>query len=137
MSFSISFVVHGNAVAFARAGAMGKRRFTPTPQRNYMAAIAMHAANAMGDMPPVDGPVFLEMRIEYLVPPSWSKKKAAAATWKTSAPDADNLAKIAKDAMSKIVYRDDAQVAWILVKKVYGPQARSTITITELGARVE
>jgi Holliday junction resolvase RusA-like endonuclease len=126
MSFGISFVVPGNAVAFARS------RFTPTPQRNYMAIVKDKAFEAMAGRAPVTCPVEMLLEVEYLVPPSWSKKRAAAAKWKTSKPDADNLAKLVKDALSKIVYADDAQVASLVVRKVYGLHARSTISIEEL-----
>lgn len=132
MTRSISFVVPGQAVQFARAGSRGARRFTPAPQRNYMAAISYYAAIAMNGEPPFDGPVKLVMVVQYLIPCSWSKKRRDRAFWKTSAPDADNLAKIAKDAMSKIVYQDDAQVACLIVHKQYGPLAQATIIVGEL-----
>jgi Holliday junction resolvase RusA-like endonuclease len=136
--FSISFVVPGEAKQFARAGSRGAQRFTPRPQRDYMAAVKMFAQTAMGDEPPRTGPLALTMRVEYLIPPSWSKKRRDAAKWKTTAPDADNLAKIVKDALNKIVYCDDAQIAYLVVQKVYSEFARSTICVTELcegGAR--
>jgi Holliday junction resolvase RusA-like endonuclease len=132
VSFGISFVVHGKSVAFARAGAMGKRRFTPTPQRNYMMAVAQKGFEAMSGHEPVTCPVGMVLEVEYLVPSSWSAKRKAAATWKTSKPDADNLAKIVKDALSKIVYADDAQVVSLIVRKMYGPYERSTISILSL-----
>jgi Holliday junction resolvase RusA-like endonuclease len=129
---SIHFVIPGAAVQFARAGSHGAQRFTPKPQRNYMAEVKYRASALMSGSSPWTGPVELRMRVEYLVPKSWSKKKQAAAKWKATAPDADNLAKIVKDALSKIVYADDAQVVSLTVQKVYGPLARSTISITEL-----
>jgi Holliday junction resolvase RusA-like endonuclease len=132
MPFGISFVVPGQAVQFARAGSRGTRRFTPKRQADHMAVIKMLAAKAMDGTPPISGPVEMRMRVEYLVPPSWPKKKRAAAKWKASAPDADNLAKIAKDAMNKIVFVDDAQVASLIVQKVFSEFARTTISVIEL-----
>ncbi len=117
---------------FARAGSRGAQRFTPPKQRDYMGSVKMFAQTAMGDDEPRTGPLALSMRVEYLIPQSWPAKKRDSAKWKTTAPDADNLAKLVKDAMNKIVYHDDAQIVWLTVQKVYGLHARSTITITEL-----
>lgn len=128
----ISFVVPGQAVQFARAGSKGARRFTPAPQRSYMNAVANLAFEAMDGLPPTNKPVSLQLRVEYLVPESWPQKRKAVAKWKTSAPDADNLAKIVKDALNAIVYIDDALVVELTVQKVYGLQARSTVVVTEL-----
>jgi Holliday junction resolvase RusA-like endonuclease len=128
----ISFVVPGEPVPFARAGANGKARFTPRKQADFMAAIRLYAQQAMGETAPIDGPVELCLRAEYLVPASWPKKKKDAAKWKASKPDADNLAKIFKDAMNTIVWKDDAQVASLTVQKTYGLFARVTVTVAEL-----
>ncbi len=67
---------------------------------------------------------------------SWPKKRAAAAKWRTSKPDADNLAKIVADAMNAIVFADDAQVASLIVQKTYGPLAGVTVTATLLDREV-
>jgi Holliday junction resolvase RusA-like endonuclease len=128
----ISLCIPGEPVPFARAGANGKTRFTPKKQSTFMGQIGFYASRAMAGRPPFDGPIELHIQAEYLVPASWSKKKQEAAVWKASKPDADNLAKIAKDAMSKIIYRDDAQVVSLTVKKIYSPIARLIIIITEI-----
>ncbi len=132
MSWSISFTVPGQAVQFARAGSRGAQRFTPPKQRDHMAAVKMFAATAMGDDSPREGPLKLDLLVAYLIPKSWSAKKRDAAFWKTTAPDADNLAKLVKDSLNKIVYHDDAQIVWLEVRKVYGDRAQSRITITAL-----
>lgn len=132
MTGMISFVVPGDAVPFARAGSRGTMRFTPPKQRSYEGAIKAFAFAAMGGKPPIKGPVHLIIQAEYLIPPSWSKKKRAAAEWKESKPDADNIAKIFKDAMNRIVFEDDAQVASLIVQKKYGIFARVTVSVMEL-----
>ncbi len=130
----IAFEVPGEAVPFARAGKHGKRHFTPAKQSNYMAVVKDLAMKAMRDQPPMTGPVEYAFRATYLIPESWSKKKRAAAVWKQSKPDWDNLAKLAGDAMNKIVYVDDAQIASAVVQKRYGPVCRVTISIMQLEA---
>jgi hypothetical protein len=111
----IAFTVPGEPVPFARAGAHGKRRFTPRKQSDAMGAVRMFAERAV-----------------YLVPESWSKKRRATALWKSSKPDADNIAKLIKDALSTVVYVDDAQIAELTVQKVYGPIAGVTVTIEKM-----
>ena len=129
----IHFTVPGDAVPFARTRInKGGALFTPPKQRSYEGVIKTFALKAMGGQPAIKGPIHLIIRAEYLVPKSWSKKKRAAAEWKESKPDADNIAKIFKDAMNKIVFEDDAQVAYLIVQKKYGIFARVTVSVMEL-----
>lgn len=108
------------------------RTFTPPKTVAFEARVADAAARAMEGCAPFEGPLRVECRAVYLHPASWSGKKKARAVWKTSKPDADNIGKIAKDAMNKIVFRDDAQVAELLVQKKYGPVAKFVVVVTEL-----
>jgi Holliday junction resolvase RusA-like endonuclease len=129
---TIALHIPGEPVPFARAGANGKRRFTLGKQRGFMSIIKDEAEKRMEGRAPFDGPVSMTIRATYLVPQSWSQKRKSAALWKASKPDADNLSKLVKDALNTIVYRDDAQVACLLVQKVYGPLAGLVVTISEL-----
>lgn len=130
----ISFSVPGEPIPFARAGANGKRRFTPPKQASYMSIVRMFARRAMGPRggEPFDGPLALTIRATYLVPASWSAKKKSEARWKESKPDADNIAKLLKDAMNTVVYRDDAQIAELVVQKKYGPIASVVVSVESL-----
>lgn len=130
----IAFTIPGEPVAFARAGANGGQRFTPKRQRDFMALVRLAASKAMDGQEPFAGPVQLSIRAAYLVPTSWPKKKAALAKWRTSKPDADNIAKIVSDAMNTIVFADDAQVVSLTVQKVYGPLAGVTVSVQALNS---
>lgn len=46
-----------------------------------------------------------------------------------STPDADNIAKLVKDALNGIAYDDDAQVYSLTVRKVYSDHARTSVTV--------
>lgn len=129
----ICFSIPGEPVQFARAGRNGKRSFTPATQANFMAAVQMHASRAMDGLEPLQGPVRLEARFTYARPKSHKKAQLASA-WKTSTPDADNLIKIIKDSCNTIVWRDDAQVADMMVQKVYGPVVGAVVVVTPLDA---
>lgn len=116
-------------MAFARAGRNGKFSFTPAPQRSFMGAIKAAAYQEMQGRSPMEGALTMRVVATYLVPASWSKKRKAAAKWKTSKPDADNISKIVKDALSKVAYVDDAQVAELHVSKLYGPIASLAVSV--------
>jgi Holliday junction resolvase RusA-like endonuclease len=128
----VSFHVPSEPVPFARAGANGKRRFTPSKQAHAMDAIRLHAQRAMAGQQPFEGPVELSVRATYIVPASWSKKRRDAAVWKASKPDADNLGKIVADSLNSIAYHDDAQITSMTVQKVYGLKAGLTVSISQL-----
>lgn len=108
--------------------------FTPQKTVNYEALIKDAAARVMGDREPFDGALRLTIRAVYLIPQSWSAKKKRDAIWKTSKPDWDNLGKLVSDACNKIVYRDDAQVAEVVVQKQYGPLSGLTVSVEPLSA---
>jgi len=128
----ISFTIPGDAVPFARAGARGKRRFTPRRQADYAAVVKIFASRAFAGREPFDGPVSIAIRATYSVPPSWSAKKKSDALWKTSKPDADNIFKLVADAINKIAYQDDAQIVDLSVQKKYGPVAGVVVSVTEI-----
>jgi Holliday junction resolvase RusA-like endonuclease len=123
----VAFNIPGEPIAFARSGGNGKVRFTPKRQRDFMALVKLAAHKAMDGQAPLEGPIELRIRAVYRVPTSWPKKRAAEARWRTSKPDADNLAKIVSDSINEIVFRDDAQVSSLIVQKTYGPIAGVTV----------
>jgi len=118
---SITFFVPGDPIPFARAGANGARRFTPKKQRNGMAVARLCAERAMTEAgrKPFEGPVRLTVRATFVIPASWPKKKQAAAHWKCSKPDLDNVVKLIKDAVKSVVWIDDAQVSKLDAEKIY------------------
>jgi Holliday junction resolvase RusA-like endonuclease len=128
----VQFVIPGESVPWARAGAQGKRHFTPKRQSDFMGAVKTIAAAAMRGAPPLAGPVSMDVRAVYLIPESWSKKRKAAAYWKASKPDCSNITKILEDAINSIVYVDDAQVAHLNVVKIYGPVAFVRVVVESL-----
>ena len=64
------------------------------------------------------GPIALDMTFTFVRPPSVSAKRRPQPTVK---PDLSKLYRAAEDAMTGIVFVDDAQVTDAHVVKVYGP----------------
>lgn len=58
--------------------------------------------------------------------------KPSAPTWHTSKPDATKLLRCIEDAMTGIVWTDDAVIAKQEVFKGYGSQIGAKVTVTEL-----
>jgi len=130
------FTVRGPPVAWARARKHGKTHFKAPKPRAHETYIAWQAKRAMNGAPPVKGPVHVTVQAVVPIPSSWSATKKLAAVGQAllpiSRPDVDHYAKLAMDAMNKLVYADDAQVVRLTIDKVYGLEPRTTITVTEL-----
>ncbi len=106
------------------------RTYTPANTADAERSIGWEARKAMAGQPPLEGPLFLLIAAYFEVPASWSKKKKEAARWKTSKPDLDNLVKIVKDALNKIVWLDDAQVVQLFSTKTYSMPAGIRVEVS-------
>lgn len=106
--------------------------YTPAQTRSYESMLRLAAQEAMAGRIPIDGPVEVEVLACMPIPVSWSKRKrsdAIAGTVKpTSRPDVDNLVKML-DAFNEVVWRDDKQVVWCRVAKVYSEKPRLRIDV--------
>jgi Holliday junction resolvase RusA-like endonuclease len=132
----ITISLLGEPIAFARSRiSRGGTIYTPTPQRNYMAALrnAADAAMSFAGEPPFDEPIHLELVAELGVPASWSKKKQAQALLglvrPAKRPDLSNLLKLAEDALNSVVFRDDCLIVSLYARKVFGVQPKCVITV--------
>lgn len=100
------------------------RSYTPAKTMLYESEIMQMAKAAMGSTPPLETPVSVFCYVTLPVPKSYSKKLTAACLTGSKRPcvkpDADNVAKAFLDGMNKVVYKDDAQVVNLHVKKLYG-----------------
>jgi crossover junction endodeoxyribonuclease RusA len=77
-----------------------------------------------------DGPVRVRIVFNRSRPKSKRKKAMYAAT----RPDIDKLARAVLDAMTGIVFIDDAQVAGLIAEKRYADRASVEITVEEIEA---
>ena len=65
-----------------------------------------------------DGAIHLELEFYFRITKT-NKGKFKSGDYVTKKPDSDNLAKSIMDAMNTICFKDDGQVASLLVKKIY------------------
>lgn len=129
--------------------------YTDDATRKYEASITALARQAMGDRPPLEGPLHVALRFRMPIPKSASKRdKAAMAAGEIahiSRPDADNLAKavldgIAEDAALKIkllkrdepaagarvMFRNDSQITGLSVTKIYSERPGVDVRVEPL-----
>lgn len=130
----VAFIVPGAAVGkgrpkFARRGAF-VTAYSDKKTVSYENLVRIYASEAVGNRPPLEGPVRLTLKISVLPPSSWSKKKTSDALLglvrPTTKPDIDNIMKAICDAMNEIVYIDDKQVCDVWISKHYAvtPEVR-------------
>ena len=133
----IEIVVLGVPVAKGRprfAKATG-HTYTPEKTRNFEAALKYAAEQVMGDKPPLEGPISLEIDVMLPIAMSWPKKQQAAARSgalrPTKKPDFDNYAKVV-DALNMVVWLDDGQVVDARVRKHYSDKPGMWIRVSQL-----
>lgn len=133
-SSAVTFSVPGSPVGkgrpkFARRGAF-VTAYTPKPTVSYENLVKLYASEAIGSLPPFDGPVRLTLKISVMPPASWSKRKTSDALLgivrPMVKPDIDNIYKAVTDAMNGIVYIDDKQICDVWMTKHYSatPEVR-------------
>jgi Holliday junction resolvase RusA-like endonuclease len=138
-SFSVSFTVPGIAVAkgrpkFARRG-QHITAYTPEKTVSFENLVKDRAANAMKNqrLTMTAGPVQAVVNIYLPIPKSWPKKfkemALAGQVGMTKKPDMDNIIKALFDAMNGIIFKDDSQVVFAMVRKIYSMTPYTEITI--------
>lgn len=82
------------------------------------------------------GPVMLRLVAVFPTPESWPRATQKLAqqgkVWHVGKPDLDNIEKLILDALNKLAWADDGQVAMVQKAKRYGNPARVEVTITAL-----
>lgn len=102
--------------------------YTPAETQSDEAVVRQMASLEMRGKPPLAGPLSLHIRMVRNYPKSWRKKQRLA-RWVTGKPDCDNVLKLIADAMNGIVYGDDAQIAQVLVSRIYDASAGECVRI--------
>ena len=81
----------------------------------------------------LDGEIIAEIIAYFSIPKSFSKKKRSEAIEgkikPTKKPDTDNIAKTILDSLNGIAFEDDKQVVALLVKKLYGEEAKVVVSL--------
>lgn len=141
MSNQVAFVVYGTPAPAGSKRAVRAGAYIRVIDANRNAApwkqeVARAALHAMGDAPRFDGPIAVVMTFFRRRPAAHYRTnglvKPSAPLFPTGKPDALKLARGCEDAMSGLVYRDDAQIVIETLNKRYGEPERVEITVWEL-----
>jgi Holliday junction resolvase RusA-like endonuclease len=135
--FFITFSVPGAPVAKGRPRLSARgglaRAYTPSKTRHYEDLIRIAAGEAMGQRAPIEDAVVLTITAFVAAPKAMSRAKRALALDGTlkpiTRPDADNYAKAALDACNAILFRDDSQVADLIIRKRFSDRPRLVVTM--------
>lgn len=110
--------------------------YTPEKTRSYEAALKFAAQQVMGDRPPLEGPISVDLRIVMPIAPSWTKRRQEAARagteLPTKKPDLDNIMKML-DSLNLVAWVDDAQIVESTIKKNYGDKPGLWIRVQPIG----
>jgi len=113
----------------------GNRFATPPETRAYEKLVRHYALLAMRGRPVLQEFIGIEIAITHVVPPSWSKKKRAAALSGQLFPthcDLDNQIKALCDGMNRSVYTDDRLINRLSVRRDYGTADKATVLVRKL-----
>lgn len=127
---SKTYEINIKPIPWARAGLNGTQFFDKQQEEKLMFGLILNKQHGAEDL--FLGPLHLDATF-YL---EQSKKKAErnGSQFHSKRPDLDNYIKFILDTINdcKNIWVDDNQVSWITAKKVYGKNAKTVITITEL-----
>jgi Holliday junction resolvase RusA-like endonuclease len=121
-------------------GGLGVRVTDANPKSRSWKNDVAHAALAAvgGGFQPLQGPLALEVEFRLPRPKAHFGAKGlkpTAPTMHTSKPDATKLVRAVEDALTGILWADDAQVSMQTVLKRYSDDAAATVVVvTPLGA---
>ena len=136
-SRSIEFTVPGKPMGkqrprFARVGKFVKTH-TPKETVAYETQIKERFAAEFPDHVPFEGPIDLSLVIFMPILASTPKKHLQDMRLHkirpTKKPDLDNVLKIVCDALNEIAFKDDKQVVFATISKVYDDQPRIAVRI--------
>lgn len=101
------------------------RLYDPRNSRQWKAVAQHHMRIALGNQPPLAGPVEVCIVARFTCPKSDWRKSPRPQRRHTKRPDADNVAKAVLDAALGVLWGDDAQVCVLRVEKWIAAQGEA------------
>jgi Holliday junction resolvase RusA-like endonuclease len=126
----ITFEIPGKPFAKQRPRATRQGRvYTPKETVSFERTVGQIAMQHFPQ--PITGPIKVTIWATFEPAASWSAKKTAAVigTYHTQRPDLDNIEKAILDGLNRIAFADDGQVAWVEKRKIWGPEAKTVVTV--------
>jgi len=104
--------------------------------KQWAAVVSLAALEAMAGRSAFEGPVVVTVRFDVQRPKAHSTSKGlrpGAPLFSSSKPDVDKLARCCLDALTGVVFLDDAQVARLVVEKRYAASPGARVTVAPVG----
>jgi Holliday junction resolvase RusA-like endonuclease len=109
------------------------RLYTPKQTVSEEGAVRLFASQAMQGRDPLDEAVGVDIVAYLPIPLSWSgvQRRLALEGGRrpTGRPDAENISKLICDAMNGLVYRDDALIVALRIRKRYCNRPRIEVSV--------
>lgn len=135
----VTVTIPGDPVAQGRGRAVrfgnSVRVIDPSKSRSWKGAAQVHMIQARSSalvFAPMEGPLVVTVLATWARPKSHPKRNPP--TWRTSRPDADNVAKAVLDAGIAVLWADDSSVVRLVVEKRYGPESSVVVTVEPVQA---
>lgn len=129
---TVRFQIEGRPVPWKRQRANGKRRFPAKGQAEAKASVVRAYQDAARGKTFCHPKPAVSMKVLAVFPLPKTIRKGDGRRMgspHTFTPDADNIAKLVKDALNGVAYDDDAQVYQVSVTKVWSDHARTSVTL--------
>lgn len=114
---------NGNPLKSAKNGRFVVKHYSTDRTAEYEDRVKLMAERAMNGIPPLVGPLRLELEMRFRLPESWSQVKQRSALTDEirpqKKPDASNVLKAIEDGMNGVTWGDDDQVAEVAIRRVY------------------
>ncbi len=136
-STAVSFTVYGFAAGKGSTTAFyspkQKRTFTHSPKstQNWERLVKDVAQQHVSPDGLLDGPLQMQLRFYLPKPKSAPKTKR---TWPDKKPDLDKLIRAVGDALTGVLYTDDARIVAVTASKDYDVAPRVEIVVGPVGA---
>ena len=143
---TLRFVVYGQAEPAGSKRNIGHRRIIDANPKaaDWKRQVAQVVGQAFDGNRLLEGALELELVFyrprpgnHYGTGRNQGRVKASAPEYPVGRPDVLKLARGVEDALSGILYMDDAQIVAERLAKLYGSPARVEITVTVMSARAE
>jgi Holliday junction resolvase RusA-like endonuclease len=135
-------VPQGAVKTFIAGGKARGRHSNAKELQDYRARIAMAARAAVGDVPPIDGPVALEVwfflprpRSHFGTGRNAGVVKSSAPPCPTTRPDLSHLVRALEDGLTGVLLRDDSVIVAIQAIKEYDCIPRTEIKVRQVVKR--
>jgi Holliday junction resolvase RusA-like endonuclease len=135
----LNITIPGRPVPWARAGKAGSRHFTKSKQKQYAEMIKVYAGLEIRRFDrsdfPLTSPIQLEVKWCLPHPKNTLKAMRDTETPMASKPDIDNCVKIAMDACTDVLWRDDAQITQLTASKMHVRRGTERLEIKVIWAK--